>query len=119
MTTPTFETQSEYFNRMSDDGGGGLASPSEIEDNISDSFDDIGTVVTDEGDLPVTADIRPAGVFTDANSMKDYLTTGGLVVTDASSNTEAIGWVWILESFDEIINAPIWTVYIDSDTNPT
>ncbi len=116
MTTPLSETKSQYIRRMSDDGVGGLASPAVIEAAIADSFDDIANVVTDVGDLPSTATIRPAGSFTDAESARQYLETGGLLTSDGAGNTEPLSFVWVLEEFDDILNQTVWTVYIDQET---
>lgn len=117
MTTPFFESKSEYAQRMADDGAGGLATPSEIADNISDSFEDIAQLVTDIGDLPVTTTIRPNGTFSDAHSCYEYLIEGGLVVTDGSDNTQPIGFVWVVKEFDDFLHEDVYTVYIDDETN--
>ncbi len=116
MTTPTPESKGEYIRRMADDGSGNLASQALVDTNISDSFEELATVVTDIGDLPTTTSIRPNGTFTDAESCQQYLETGGLIVTDAAENVEPIGFVWLLKEFDDILNQDIWTVYIDQDT---
>ncbi len=117
MTTPFFESREEYAQRMADDGMGGLATPSEIADNISDAFEDIATMVTDVGDLPSTTSIRTNGSFTDAHACYQYLLDGGLVVTDGAGNTQAIGFVWVVKEFDEILWEMVYTVYIDDETN--
>ncbi|MEE8599433.1 MAG: hypothetical protein V3S69_08035 [Dehalococcoidales bacterium] len=102
---------------MSDDGLGGLASLTEVEQAISDSFDELGNVATTVGDIPSTASIRPSGSFTDAESCKEYLDRGGLLVVDSSENVEPIGFVWLLMEFDLVLEEYVWTVYIDDDTN--
>lgn len=116
MSTPDFESKAEYIRRMADDGLGDLASQSEVEANISASFAQLGTVVSDESLVPVSATIRPAGSFTDADSLHRYLEDGGLVVTDGAGNVEPIGFVWIVESFDDILFEITYQVYIDEDT---
>lgn len=117
MTSPDFESKAEYIRRMADDGAGDLADLGEVETNIATSFSDVANVVTDPGDLPVTTSIRPNGSFTDAQSMREYLEQGGLVVTDGAGNLEPIGFVWALQEFDDILYQEVWTVYIDEDTN--
>ncbi len=116
MTTPVPETMTEYIRRMANDGGGGLATPSEILDNVDASFAELATVVTDPENLPETSTIRPAGSFTDANSLHQYLENGGLVVTDAAGDASPIGFVWLLKVYDDILNEFIWQVYIDENT---
>lgn len=114
--TPSFETRPEYIRRMADDGVGGLATPSEIEDNVDASFDNLATVVTDVESLPETTTIRPSGAFSDAQSLFEYLHAGGLVVTDESGNVAPIGFVWLVQYFDDILQQEVWQVYIDEDT---
>lgn len=117
MPTPDFESKAEYIRRMADDGLGGLASQPEVETNISASFDQLGTVVSSASLVPGTATIRPAGSFTDADSLQVYLEDGGLVVTDGAGNVEPIGFVWIVEEFDDILYEMTYQVYIDEDTS--
>jgi len=117
MPTDWQENKPEYVRRMSDDGGGGLASLPEVEDNLVASFEEVVLVVDDPADLPATASIRPAGSFSDAESLKEYLDSGGLLVVDASGNTEPIGFVWCLMMFDEVLQQDVWQVYIDDNTN--
>lgn len=103
---------------MADDGGGNLASESEIIDNISLSFEDMGTVFTSAGSIPVTATVRAAGSFTEAHSAMEYLESGGLIATEGSgSDVIPIGFVYFLEEFDEILQENLFTIYIDEDTN--
>lgn len=116
MTTDPLETQSEYIRRMADDGGGGLATPSEVEANLDASFEDLAIVVETVGELPATATIRASGVFTNANDGMEYLQSGGLVVTDGPDTTAPIGWVYVLKQFDDILQEYTWTVYIDSES---
>ncbi len=116
MPTEWDETKPEYIRRMADDGLGGLASLPAIEGSVSDSFDELGNVVSDPGDLPGTATVRPSGSFSDAESAKEYLDRGGLLVVDSAGNVEPIGFVWFLTEFDEVLQMDIWTVYIDEDT---
>jgi len=103
---------------MSDDGGGGLASPSEVEQAIAASMANIGIVITSELDIPPEATVRPSGVFTDEVDARIYLEEGGLVVTDDLGNNSPIGFVYLLEQFDEILWEMTWTVYVDENTNP-
>lgn len=117
MPTPDFESKAEYIRRMADDGLGGLDTLPGVKANISTSFEDLATVVTLSGDLPVTTTIRPNGSFSDAASLHEYLETGGLVVTDGGGFTEPIGFVWLLKEFDDILEQYVWTVYIDENTN--
>lgn len=114
MATHNEETQPEYVRRMADDGGGGLASLPDVESAIAASFAELATVVTDPASLPVTTSIRPAGAFVDADDLADYLESGGLVVTDSSGNYEPIGFVWLLKTFNEMLQEYVWQVYIDS-----
>lgn len=117
MSTEWHETKPEYTQRMSDDGLGGLASLTEVEQAIADSFDELGNVATLIGDIPSTASIRPAGSFSDGESAKEYLDRGGLLVVDNMGNVEPIGFVWFLQEFDLVLEQYVWTVYIDDDTN--
>ncbi len=116
MPTEWDETRPEYTRRMSDDGLGGLASLPDVEQAISDSFDELGQVVTTTGDLPGTTTVRPSGSFSDAEDAKEYLDRGGLLVVDDAGNVEPIGFVWLLKEFDEVLQQYIWTVWIDEDT---
>lgn len=116
MATDWHENKPEYVRRMSDDGIGGLATPSEVEDAIDASFVELGEVVTDPGEIPGTASVRPSGSFSDAESAKEYLDRGGLLVVDSAGNVEPIGFVWLLKEFDQVLQQDIWTVYIDEDT---
>ncbi len=116
MSTEWHENKPEYTRRMSDDGLGGLATPTEVEQAIIDSFDELGQVVTIPGDLPGTTTIRPSGSFSDAESAKEYLDRGGLLVVDDAGNVEPIGFVYFLMEFDEVLQEYIWTVWIDEDT---
>lgn len=116
MPTEWHEPRPEYTRRMSDDGLGGLAPLSQVEQQIADSFTELGQVVTDTEDLPVSATIRPSGAFSDAESAKEYLDRGGLLVVDEEGNTEPIGFVWFLQEWDEALEQYVWMVYIDEDT---
>lgn len=116
MATEWHETKSEYTRRMSDDGLGDLADQAQVDQSISDSFDELGSVATVVGDIPSTASIRPSGSFTDAESAKEYLDRGGLLVVDGSGDVEPIGFVWFLKEFDEVLEQYTWTVFIDDDT---
>lgn len=116
MATPYDESNEQYIRRMSDDGLGGLATPSEIADNISASIDDVAISVADVASLPSTATIRPAGTFTDAYDLRLYLERGGLSVVDEFGNTAPIGFVYVVESLDPILNEITWQVYIDTET---
>ncbi len=115
--TPSFETSPEYIRRMADDGAGNLADLPTVEGNLSASFDDLGTVVTSPASLPVTTSIRPNGVFANADDMREYLDSGGLIAYDTDTTSIPFSWVYILEEFDELLQEPLWTVYIDSNTN--
>ncbi len=117
MPTDWWENKPEYTRRMSDDGAGDLASLPQVESAISGSFDELGQVVTDTGDLPGTATVRPSGSFSDAESAKEYLDRGGLLVVDSDGDVEPIGFVWFLKEFDEVLQQDVWTVYIDEDTS--
>lgn len=116
MPTEWHETKPEYTRRMADDGLGGLASLPDVEQAISDSFEELGQVVTIPGDLPGTATIRPSGAFSDAEDAKEYLDRGGLLVVDSLGDVEPIGFVYLLKEFDETLEMYIWTVWIDEDT---
>lgn len=116
MPTEWHETKPEYIRRIADDGTGGLADLPEVQQAISDSFDELGQVVDIVGDLPGTATIRPSGSFSDAEDAKEYLDRGGLLAVDSSGNVEPIGFVWLLREYDEVLEQIIWTVYIDEDT---
>lgn len=117
MPTDWLENKPEYVRRMADDGGGGLADLPEVEANLAASFEELALVVDDPADLPATTTIRPAGSFSDADSLKEYLDKGGLLVVDSSGNTEPIGFVWLLQMYDEVLEQDVWQVYIDEDTN--
>lgn len=117
MTTPYDESKKQYYNRMSDDGAGGLASESEIQQNIIDSFSDLGTVYTSPESVPSTATERPAGTFSDASDAMRYLERGGLVAVDDSGNVAPMGFVYFLQNYDEIYDEYEFTVYIDEDTS--
>lgn len=116
MTTPSDETKQDYLNRMSDDGGGGLATPSEIQANIAASFADLGSVYTSAASIPTTATERGAGRFSDASDAVRYLEKGGLVSLDNSGNVAPIGFVYFLEEYDEIYDEYYYIVYIDEDS---
>ncbi len=116
MTTDWHETKPEYVRRMSDDGVGDLATPAQVEAAILASFTELGEIATIPGDLPGTTTIRPSGSFSDAESAKEYLDRGGLLVVDDSGNVEPIGFVWFLQEFDDVLQQVVWTVYIDEDT---
>lgn len=116
MPQEWYESKAEYIRRMADDGLGGLASLPDVEQAISDSFEELGEVVAIPGDLPGTATIRPSGSFSDAEDAREYLDRGGLLAVDAAGNVEPIGFVWFLMEFDEVLQQVIWTVYIDEDT---
>lgn len=117
MSTPVPENKPEYIRRMADDGSGNLASQAQVDSNVDASFAELAQVVTDTGDLPVTTSIRPNGSFSDAESLHQYLETGGLIVTDVAGDAEPIGFVWLLKEWDPILLQYMWTVYIDSQTN--
>lgn len=117
MPTQWHEPKPEYTRRMADDGEGGLAPLPEVVQAIADSFTELGQVVTDVEDLPLTATIRPAGAFSDAESAKEYLDRGGLLVVDDEKNVEPIGFVWFLQEWDPVLEQYVWTVYIDENTD--
>lgn len=116
MPTEWHENKPEYIRRMSDDGLGGLASLPDVEQSVSDSFEELAQVVTDVSELPGTASIRPSGSFTDAESAKEYLDRGGLLAVDSLGNVEPIGFVYLLKEYDEVLEMYTWTVWIDDDT---
>lgn len=101
---------------MADDGAGGLADPSAVAANVSASFEDLATVVTDIGDLPTSTTIRMSGVFSDASDLHEYLEAGGLIATDEDGYAEPLGFVWLLQHYDDILEQEMWTVWIDQDT---
>lgn len=116
MTDP-FETKAEYVRRMADEGGL-LASQAEVEANILESFEQMGTVFTSSGSIPSTASVRIAGTFTDANDCYRYLEQGGLVAAENDGvDVIPIGFVYLLEKYDEILMEMTYSVYIDEDTN--
>lgn len=117
--TPSFETSPEYIRRMADDGAGDLADLPTVESNLSASFSDLGTVITDPGDIPGTASIRPNGVFTNADDLREYLDQGGLITYDTDEKAVPFSWIYILEAFDEVLQEQTWQVYIDSQTDPS
>lgn len=117
MPTPRFETRDEYFQRMADDGMGGLADEATISDNIASSFADLGTIYTDTGDIPSTASVRAAGTFTDSFAARQWLEAGGLVASDNSGNLQPIGFVYFFEYFDDLLEVDAWEVWIDEDTS--
>lgn len=116
MPTDWFENKPEYIRRVSDDGAGGLGTPAQVEGAIDASFAELGEVATTVGDIPSTATVRPSGSFSDAESCKEYLDRGGLLVVDGAGDVEPIGFVWLLKEFDEVLQQDVWTVYIDDDT---
>lgn len=117
MTDP-FETKAEYIVRMADEGGG-LATQAQVEEHVASSFENLGTVYDDPADIPSTATIRAAGLFTDANDAYRYLEQGGLVATESGGTAVIpIGFVYLLKGYDEVLMEDTWTVYIDEDTNP-
>lgn len=115
MPTPISETKAEYARRMADDGGGGLASQAQVEANIEASFSDVANVLTDPGDVPASASVRPAGRFGTADDLKEYLELGGLVASDGV-NTVPMGFVYVLQEYDEIYEQDMYIVYIDEDS---
>lgn len=117
MATPISESKSEYDLRMADDGFGGLATEEEIQDNITSSLADIANVVDDPEDLPSETSIRPNGFFTDANDLKEYLQNGGLLATDELGDAEPLSFVWIVWSFDDVLQSDVAQVYIQKDTD--
>lgn len=115
--TEFFDDTGDYVHDTADDGGGGLASLSEIDDNILSSFESIGTVYTTVGDIPATATVRPAGKFTQADSARAYLEQGGLVAVDTDGVTVIpMSFVYFLQEFDDILQEDTYTVYIDTET---
>lgn len=117
MTDP-FETKTEYILRMADEGGG-LATQAQVEEHVAGSFESLATIYDDPGDIPSSATIRPAGVFTDANDAYRYLEQGGLVATENDGvDIIPIGFVYLLKEYDEVLMEMTWTVYIDQETNP-
>lgn len=115
--TDSFETSAEYMRRMADDGSGNLADLPTVEASLSASFGDLGTVVTDEAFLPGTTSIRPNGVFTNADDLREYLDQGGLIAYGSDGKSIPFSWVYILEQFDDVLQENVWQVHIDSDTN--
>lgn len=114
--TDSFEKSAEYIRRMADDGAGDLADLATVEANLSSSFDDLGTVVTDEVSIPSTASIRPNGVFLNADDFREYLDQGGLIAYGSDGKSIPFSWVYILETFDDVLQELSWQVYIDNDT---
>ncbi len=116
MTDP-FETKTEYIVRMADEGGG-LATQEEVEEHVASSFEQLGTIYVDPENIPSSATIRPAGVFTDANDAYRYLEQGGLIVTENDgADVIPIGFVYLLKEYDAVLMEMTWTVYIDEETN--
>jgi len=114
MTTDHYEKSPEYLHRMADDGSGGLDTVENIDNHIKSSFEDMGTVYTDEASIPSTASIRLAGTFAGADNARSYLEYGGLIVTeDAGATVVPIGFVYFLREFDEITQEYLYRVYID------
>lgn len=111
------ESQSEHDARMVDDGAGAVDTDAQIQANIADAFGTLGTVVTDVGNIPTDASLRPNGRFTDAHDAEEYLERGGLVLRDDAGNTIPFPWVYFLSYFDEILEETVYEVHISEDTN--
>jgi len=115
--TPIHEDRPDYVHRMADDGSGGLDTPAAIKSALSTEAANLGNVVTTVGALPGTAEIRPAGIFSDPMDVKEYLERGGLLVDDGLGNTAPQSFVWLLEFYDDVLQTTVWQVYVDTDTN--
>jgi len=107
-----FETTPEWIRRTADDGTGELDSVSGIEADIVAQFEIIGTVVTDEVDLPVDAGIRLNGSFTNPEDAIEYLEGGGMIAYDRDGSPISLPWVYFLKTFNDILQEPVWQVYV-------
>lgn len=117
MSTDHYENTPEYLHRMADDGMGGLDTVENIDNRISSSFTEMGTIYTDEESIPETASVRLAGTFSTADNARSYLEYGGLIVTeDAGATVVPIGFVYFLKEFDEVTEEYLYRVYIDEDS---
>lgn len=110
--TPQFESQAEEIRRLADDGLGGLASIPEIEASLQTEFSNMSIVITDPGDIPADASIRPNGAFADPYDLKEYLDEGGLLTYDQFGNAIPFPWVYSLAEWDEYLQTYVWQVYI-------
>ena len=111
-----FEKSPEWIRRTADDGTGELDSVSGIEADIASQFEIIGTVVTDEIDLPVDANIRLNGSFTSPEDAIKYLEGGGLIAYDTDGSPIPLPWVYFLKTFNDILQEDVWQVYIRDDS---
>jgi len=112
-----FETTPEWVRRTADDGTGELDSVSGIEADIAAQFEIIGTVVTDEVDLPVDANIRLNGSFASPEDAIKYLEGGGLIAYDTDGSPIPLPWVYFLKTFNDILQEDVWQVYIRDDSD--
>ncbi len=105
------ETRAEYILRMAKDGGGLLRDLTEIEQAVYDEFALYAQITSDPGVLPSDIQIRPSGFFTDPQDLQQYLEAGGLFSTEGGVNVP-VSWVWLLETFDEVLQQVTYQVYI-------
>lgn len=96
--------------------GGGKATLAEYQSNVADAFAQMGSIYTDTGDIPSTATVRESGVFTNPYDAMKYLESGGLVASDSSGEVVPIGFVYLYEYYDELLQQTVYKVYIDEET---
>lgn len=116
MSLNADDTHSEYLRQLHDDGGGGLADASTIADRIADDMSQLATIYTDRGDIPSSATVRLAGVFTDPYAAFEYLNNGGLAAFENNGNVIPIGFVYVYAYFDELLQVEAYEIWIDEDT---
>ena len=115
--TEEFEKSPEWIRRTADDGTGNLDDVSGIEADVAAQFQIIGTVVTDEVDLPVDAHIRLNGSFFHPDDARKYLESGGLIAYDTNGEPIPLPWVYFLKTFNDILQEEVWQVYIRDDSD--
>lgn len=90
-------------------------------DNIRSDFQSLGIVLDDVGDIPASATVRQsAGFFDDPMALLQWMLDGpgqGLVSFDEDNNPVPIGWLYLLESYDEDLDQWFYEVWIDQDSN--
>lgn len=112
-----FDRREDIERRHADDGGN-LGSDEFIQQNIRDDFARLAIVYDDPADLPATSESRlNPGSFDDPGALLDWLEQGGLVSYDENNEPVPVGWVYIVEIYDEDLDRYEYDIYIDRDTD--
>lgn len=116
MTINSFDDYDDYQRSLWDDGAGGLVDNATFQSRVHDDFGQMGTIYNDPSDVPITATVREAGRFSNPFDAMEYLNSGGLSATDDTGDLVPIGFVYLVEEYDDLLQAETFIVYIDEDT---